>query len=302
MKLYKEKTNFTQVSNVILNDKELSAKAKWLYCYLYSKPDDWEFAIERIAKDFSDGEKAISAWLKELENANYLRRKKEANWRNKYYIWFSQQVNSWTAWKPLDDPKPPKVQDGVLGGLSNTDIKLYIKIKDEEIKNILLLYIKNKQIREKKEMSKLSISKLVSKINKYIEENGKEAVIEWIQMSIDKWWWSVYIKEKPILTSNIQDIRDINEQESLWIHKYTGMWLKKLFKFWFTIEKSKEWVENRKERCDEWMEKTRWLTNQWELPYQSMDILIDNVCTWCEQKKIKPSKKMIVTFLSKIKK
>lgn len=53
-KLQKQESNFTQVSNLVLCDKNLSAKAKGIYAYLYCKPDDWQFASERIAKEFSD--------------------------------------------------------------------------------------------------------------------------------------------------------------------------------------------------------------------------------------------------------
>ena len=76
MKLQKASVNFTQVSNVILNDKCLSAKAKGVYCYLFSKPDNWDFSSERIANEFSDGEKSIRSALKELEDAGYLERQK----------------------------------------------------------------------------------------------------------------------------------------------------------------------------------------------------------------------------------
>ena len=53
-KLQKVKINFTQVSNEILNNKNISAKAKGIYAYLFSKPDDWSFAYNRIASEFSD--------------------------------------------------------------------------------------------------------------------------------------------------------------------------------------------------------------------------------------------------------
>jgi len=59
----------------ILNNPDLSAKAKGLWAYLQSKPDGWRFAIDRIAKDFKDGKDSIRSGLQELEEAGYLRRK-----------------------------------------------------------------------------------------------------------------------------------------------------------------------------------------------------------------------------------
>jgi hypothetical protein len=76
MKILKEKIRFTQVSNDVLNDKNLSAKAKGVFAYLYSKPDDWDFAVERIISDFKDGRDSIISGLKELEAFSYLKRKR----------------------------------------------------------------------------------------------------------------------------------------------------------------------------------------------------------------------------------
>lgn len=54
---------------MLLCDPNLSAKAKGIYAYLYSKPDDWDFSVERIVRDFQDGEKALYTGVKELEDA-----------------------------------------------------------------------------------------------------------------------------------------------------------------------------------------------------------------------------------------
>lgn len=62
--------------NHILNDSDLSFKAKWLYWYIQSKPDGWEFSAERISQDSKDGEDSIYAGLKELETAWFLERVK----------------------------------------------------------------------------------------------------------------------------------------------------------------------------------------------------------------------------------
>jgi hypothetical protein len=42
-KLKKYVRNYTQVPNDIINDKRLSLKAKGLYLFLVSKPDNWDF-------------------------------------------------------------------------------------------------------------------------------------------------------------------------------------------------------------------------------------------------------------------
>lgn len=62
--------------NHILNNSDLSFKAKWLYWYIQSKPDGWEFSAERISQDSKDWEDSIYAGLKELETAWFLERVK----------------------------------------------------------------------------------------------------------------------------------------------------------------------------------------------------------------------------------
>ena len=78
--------NYTSVSNDLLNDSSLSAKAKWIYCYLYSKPENWDFSGDRIATDFIDGRKAIFAWLSELQQAWRLERTKQYDGKMIYII------------------------------------------------------------------------------------------------------------------------------------------------------------------------------------------------------------------------
>jgi hypothetical protein len=105
MKLRKVQSNFTQVSNVVLNDKNLSWKAKGVYAYLYSKPDGWDFSSNRICNDSSDGRKTVLSALKELETAKYLTRKKLGNGRVEYNLDIKPECPEGTQG---DDPKSPK--------------------------------------------------------------------------------------------------------------------------------------------------------------------------------------------------
>ncbi len=76
-----------------LRKQDISFKAKGVYAYLFSKPDGWDFASERIQKDSTDGRKAILAGLKELEDAGYLERKKLQSGKIEYYLSFAKSPN-----------------------------------------------------------------------------------------------------------------------------------------------------------------------------------------------------------------
>lgn len=73
----KFKVNFTQVSNEILNDKQLSLKAKGLYAYLFSKPDNWVFMIDVILSEIKEGRDAFYSALKELIAYGYISKYRE---------------------------------------------------------------------------------------------------------------------------------------------------------------------------------------------------------------------------------
>jgi len=74
-KFRKFKSDFAQVPNSLLQDGNLSFKARGLWAYLQSLPEDWDHAVERIAEGGPDGEASIRTGLKELEFAGYLARK-----------------------------------------------------------------------------------------------------------------------------------------------------------------------------------------------------------------------------------
>jgi hypothetical protein len=85
-KLKKQEVGFAQVKNEVLNDPKLSWKAKGIFAYIYSKPDDWDFSVERAANDSTDGPKATRSGVKELEKAGYLTRRKLGDRRMEWFV------------------------------------------------------------------------------------------------------------------------------------------------------------------------------------------------------------------------
>ena len=76
-KHYKDK--YTTIDNQLINDMSISFKAKGVFLYFWSKPDDWELKPKAIAEDWIDRQTVIYSALKELEEAGYL-------YRKRYYI------------------------------------------------------------------------------------------------------------------------------------------------------------------------------------------------------------------------
>jgi hypothetical protein len=86
--------DFATIHNSVAQSNRLSLKAKGLYVYIQSKPDDWDFSAERISKEVKEGIRAVKSGLKELENVGLLKRipKKEQNgkWAGYDYILFAR--------------------------------------------------------------------------------------------------------------------------------------------------------------------------------------------------------------------
>jgi len=100
-KLKKIDIPFTQIANSVLNDKNLSLKAKGLFGYIYSKPVKWEFSVHRIENDSKDGRDSTMMALRELEKSGYLRRKKLKTGKVLYEISYKPDTEN-----PNQDQKP----------------------------------------------------------------------------------------------------------------------------------------------------------------------------------------------------
>lgn len=73
------KRNFSQTPVSLLNNKEISMKAKGMYGFIQSKPDGWDFSAKRIAAQIKEGVSFTDSCLQELESSGYLERIKSKN-------------------------------------------------------------------------------------------------------------------------------------------------------------------------------------------------------------------------------
>ena len=136
-KLQKNFVNFTQVSNTVLNDERLSFKAKWVYAYLFSKPDDWLFSADRIKNDSTDWRDSVQSALKELENFWYLQRKKQGDGSIIYFLDINPKTENPTLGTDpkQEKPKVGKTQSGKIRLINNidnnTNTELYTNTESE---------------------------------------------------------------------------------------------------------------------------------------------------------------------------
>lgn len=75
-----EKTsNYSIISNIHVQDKNLSWKAKGLMNYLLSLPNDWQIYIEHLKNQSTDGRDSTSSGIQELMKAGYITREPVRN-------------------------------------------------------------------------------------------------------------------------------------------------------------------------------------------------------------------------------
>ena len=98
--MHRGKGSFTHVENTVFFDRALSLKAKGIYCQIRSLENnpEWVFTIRGFSTLVRDGVDAVTAGIKELEDAGYVirARKRSGNGR------FLKAEEA--TWITLDDP------------------------------------------------------------------------------------------------------------------------------------------------------------------------------------------------------
>jgi len=126
--------NFSIISNIPLNDTVLSFKAKGLWAYLMSKPDDWTIYTKQLTSAGPDGRDAIYSGMKELVQAGYMTREHVRDEAGKimgleYQIYEERAVNA--AILPETDNPDTVNHSPVNPHLLSTDKELSIDLNDD---------------------------------------------------------------------------------------------------------------------------------------------------------------------------
>lgn len=75
----KRENPYVMIDKFGLNDERLSWKAKGLWAYLLSKPDDWQIYESELIKRAKDGRDSVRTALRELEKYGYISRRQTRN-------------------------------------------------------------------------------------------------------------------------------------------------------------------------------------------------------------------------------
>ena len=105
--------NYTVVHNELIEDSQLTWKARGILIYLLSKPDHWRTTAAYLASQSPEGIHSVRAALQQLERAGYVRRIKKQNRRGQ-----------WSTYTVIfDRPQPVDNYVDKVGYLSTAEVR-----------------------------------------------------------------------------------------------------------------------------------------------------------------------------------
>lgn len=126
-------TRFAVVPLSLLDNKEISFKAKGIYAFIQSKPDEWDFSIKNIAFQCKEGVESIASALRELEKYGYLKREKSQDDLGHWDIDYILYDTPFTEIPVTENPMQGNPASGKPLNNSNKDLsKKEISNKEEE--------------------------------------------------------------------------------------------------------------------------------------------------------------------------
>ena len=167
----KIKDNFTIIPNDIIRNKKLSDRARFLFCYMASMPDEWKFYQGVMAKELGYTKDTLRKYIEELLQTGYLNREQRRETGKfdsyDYTLNFSPCMENTDTVKTRNGKNPSRENSSLI----NKDLK--------EIKTIINTNLEKDIENEFSHFSKVVINDLQShKVNPFtivsIVEKEKE--------------------------------------------------------------------------------------------------------------------------------
>lgn len=122
------KKGFTIIPNGLILDSSLSDRARFVFCYMASKPDDWSFYQKPMAKELGYSVDTLRKYIDELLGSGWLSREVQRGEKGKFdtYDYTMNTVPNFTVSEKTRHGKNPtrKKPDTEKVGTTNKDYKL----------------------------------------------------------------------------------------------------------------------------------------------------------------------------------
>jgi DNA-binding MarR family transcriptional regulator len=172
----KIKDNFTIIPNDIIRNKSLSDRARFIFCYMASMPDDWKFYQSAMAKELGYTKDTLRKYIEELLETGYLNREQRRETGKfdsyDYTLNFTPSGKNTDTVKNRHDKKPTRVNSTLINKdfkekktITNIDLKEY----PENSKEFSPIEINGIEIKENKN-GKVNPFQLISELQKEEEK------------------------------------------------------------------------------------------------------------------------------------
>lgn len=146
-----KQSRFTQIDNRMIDDDQITAKAKGILLYLLSKPDGWKIYEVDIINRMKDGRDSIRSGLKELVENGYINRTQSTSKDGKFsgynYEVYEYKLdnpnytnrdgktdNGYSDNGKTDNGKPPTSNTNLINTKSSNTLKPIVEPKATTIK------------------------------------------------------------------------------------------------------------------------------------------------------------------------
>lgn len=186
-------TRYAVTPNELVNNPEISFKAKGLFSFIQSKPEDWDFSAKTISEQSREGVDSISEGLRELERAGYLVRSK-----------FKKDTGFWGIEYTLHDtPQNPVPENPLLENpvVENPVLEKPMLENTPNNKNKNL----TKQELKKKESNIVFFDEFWNLYPKERRSNRKGCLAKWQKLTADQ--VQAILADVPVYVSTVREVQ-----------------------------------------------------------------------------------------------
>ena len=173
------KKNFTIIPNDIIRNKNISDRARFIFCYMASMPDDWKFYQGAMAKELGYTKDTLRKYIEELLETGYLyreQRREEGKFDSyDYTLNFTPSGKKADTVKNGDGKKPTREKSSLINKdfkekntITNIDLKESFKNSKEFCQNEKEIYFED--------LEEFPIFPSVEIKSVSVKKNGKEKV------------------------------------------------------------------------------------------------------------------------------
>jgi hypothetical protein len=175
----KTKKFFTQIPNDLIRNSNISDRARFLYCYMSSMAEEWQFYQSKMAKDLGYSKDTLRKYLDELVSTGYLKRTQKRSELGRFdsfdYVIDFIPNPDFTVSEKTRNGESPKRENPLLKNKNFKEEKIIknnnFKESSENSKEFSPIEINGIEIKEKKN-GKVNPFQLISELQK---EETKES-------------------------------------------------------------------------------------------------------------------------------